>query len=190
MAVLHATEVIDTQPSTVLAVVLGIVGTGLLLSAWVGRARGLILVGVLLVPVLSISTAADRIDLRGGFGERRIEPNSVSALQDTYRLGAGDFRLDLTGLDVDDQQDVPDIRVDQGVGRLRVFVPDEWSVDADVEVDFGEITLHENGEVVTTYDESDGLDRIIEFEGSEGAPSVELDLEMFAGVVEVHRELT
>ena len=96
LTLLNATGAIDVLPSTIVTSVLAVVGGGLLLSTWLGRARGLIWLGIFLLPVVAITTIADRIDLRGGFGEREYQPVEVGEVRSEYRLGAGSQTLDLT----------------------------------------------------------------------------------------------
>ena len=99
LSLLDAIGAVDLRPSDILISVLVVVGLGLLVSTWLGRARGLILLGLLLVPVVAVSAVVDRIDLRGGTGEQIWAPTTAAQLRDRYRLGAGSLRLDLTDLD-------------------------------------------------------------------------------------------
>ena len=76
----------------ILAVALLVVGGGLLVGAWVGRARWLIAVGLLLALALGASAAARSAGLDDGVGERTWTPRGDAS----YRLGAGEAVLDLS----------------------------------------------------------------------------------------------
>ena len=75
------------------------VGLGLVVGAFVGRARGLVVLGVLLTLLASAAAVAD-VPVRGGVGDRTWRPATVSDLHDAYRLGIGQAELDLTRLDL------------------------------------------------------------------------------------------
>ena len=83
------------QPRSCFAVCLGVVGLGLVVGTVVGRARGLIAVGALLVIATSIA-GVSHVGLRGGVGERTWTPHTLDAVRDTYRLGIGEARVDLS----------------------------------------------------------------------------------------------
>jgi len=223
LSLLHAIGAIELQPSDVLIVVLAVVGLGLLVSTWFGRARGLILLGLVLVPAVAISATADRIDFRGGIGDRNWSPQAASELRDRYRLGAGSLQLDLTDLDVatiDPTDPVLRTELSLGAGQIQLIVPDTWTVDAATTVDLGSTWLYEDGVAIPTdsdlsefgggefrYDLSGTTDwffpdggeipndrssgsgnvRTVEFTGAEGAPELDIDLQVTAGVVEVFR---
>ena len=82
----------------ILAVALLVVGGGLLVGAWVGRARWLIAVGLALALVLLPYAALDG-RLTGGAGERTWVPTATATDQPAYRLGAGEAVLDLRELE-------------------------------------------------------------------------------------------
>ena len=88
----------DVKAVAILASALAVVAAGLLVGAFRGRARGLIVLGILLSIATSATAVADS-HLVGGVGERDWAPRTVaSAEQRDYRLGIGEGRLDLTRL--------------------------------------------------------------------------------------------
>ncbi len=148
---LDALGAIAVRTSDVLIAVLAVVGLGLLLSTWFGRARGLIVLGLLLVPVVAVSAAADRIDFRGGIGERNWSPQSSVQLRDQYRLGAGLLQLDLTRLDpstLDSEDPVLHTELSLGAGQVQLIVPETWSIDAVSTVDMGTVWSYSGGMAV------------------------------------------
>lgn len=126
---LAGTHVIPAAyPALALTVVAGL----LLLGSFWGRAGGLILLGLLLVPVTAVTTAADHWE-----GEdRRYTPTSAAELpaDGDYHLELGTLVVDLTQIDpaaLDGRRITA--RVD--VGEVEVIVPDNLDVDATAQVD-------------------------------------------------------
>lgn len=222
LSLLDAIGAVDLRPSDILIAVLVVVGLGLLVSTWVGRARGLVLLGLVLVPVVAVSAVVDRIDLRGGAGERVWAPTTAAQLRDRYRLGAGSLELDLTELDTSTvDPDDPVLRTDLsvGTGQVRLIVPDDWTLELTSEVDLGTVWLYSGGTLVPEGTEpaelgpgeirwdldatdewyfpdrekvpndADGAGerRTIRVAGDEGAPTLDADIAVTAGVVEVFR---
>ncbi len=76
------------------ALALALVGAVLVVGAFFGRAGGLVLVGLLLLPVLGMAAAADHYE---GEDVLRV-PTSAAALGEGYRLDAGEMVIDLTSV--------------------------------------------------------------------------------------------
>jgi hypothetical protein len=130
------------QPAVAFSIALAFVGLMLLVSTWVGRARGLILVGLLLVPPFLISHAVGgRWNDIGG--SRVARPTTVSALQDDYQWGIGARTLDLRGLDLGHGHQA--VRVDQSIGALRVHLPPDAVTHVDARVSGGDIVYQLDG---------------------------------------------
>lgn len=85
------------DPADFFGVALGILGLGLLVGAWWGRARWLVLVGLVLLPFAWASTHLT-VPLEGGMGDVRFTPTSASEVRDEYRLVGGRLLLDLRDL--------------------------------------------------------------------------------------------
>lgn len=148
LSILNALGAVDLRTSDLLIAVLVVVGLGLLVSTWYGRARGLILLGLLLVPAVAVSAVADRIDLRGGTGERVWVPRTAAELQDRYRLGAGSLRLDLTELDpstIDPGDPTLRTELSMGTGQVQLVVPQDWTLEVSSTVDIGTVWLFSGG---------------------------------------------
>jgi phage shock protein PspC (stress-responsive transcriptional regulator) len=125
------------SPAVGFAIALTFIGAVLLLSARIGRARGLILVGLLLVPpfLLTQTVGGRWNDLRGTVVER---PRSASAVKDSYDWGIGKRTLDLTGVDLTDADHLS-VSVDQSIGALRVILPPDAVVHVKAHVGAGDI---------------------------------------------------
>lgn len=125
-------------PATYAGVVLAVIGAGLLIGAWAGHARFLIVIGLLLLP---FAWAASLIDMpiQGSWGLQRHAPSAVSELRDEYHVAAGHLSLDLTRLDTTDGP--VEITASVAMGQLTVLVPDGASVDIDASVGGGTLRL-------------------------------------------------
>ncbi len=167
----------------IIAAALAVVGLGLVVGAYVGRARGLVVLGVLLTLLVSAAAVAD-IPVRGGVGDRTWRPVTVSDLHDPYRLGVGQSELDLTGLDLASAGRTR-VEIRQGVGHLLVIVPDNVVVRVVADANAGEVLLPGQHSVNGT----DLSERVVLPEGS--APSAAVlvvDAELGVGSLEVRRE--
>lgn len=129
----------------VAASMLGVLGIGLLVGAFRGRAKWLIAPAVVLLLIAQAATLVPRIvsDTAGsGVGDRRWTPTTSTA---SFELGAGDAVLDLGSLPVG----ASSISASVGVGQLRVLVPADIRVVLVGSVGIGEIDLprspHQSG---------------------------------------------
>jgi len=168
-----------------LAVLLAIVGLGLVVGAFVGRSRGLIAWGILLSLVTAVAGAIPAIDVRGT-GDVTWRPAAVSAFPaDGYHWGAGNATLDLTGLPA--QTGTVEVRGKLGAGTLVVLVPDNVRLVIDAHVGLGNIRLPDGNE-------NDGIGRrtdlVIEPSSAPGTAvggTLNLRLDVGAGTLEVRR---
>jgi phage shock protein PspC (stress-responsive transcriptional regulator) len=110
----------------VLASGLVLVGAVLVLSAWRGRAHGLIPIGLLLL-LATIPAVTIDVPITGGMGERIYQPTTRAELQRTYELGIGHLKIDLRDAPLTDQVTHIDGRL--GIGNLEVEVPSNVRVD-------------------------------------------------------------
>jgi len=139
-----------------LAAALLVVGSGLVISAFVGRGRGLIGAGLVLAPIVLIATLAGQshVGMRAlsvedgvivmqpdGLVEER--PTDLAATQDTYSFGVGSVVLDLRALDAAELAAAGTTRVsvEFGVGDLLVLLPDGVTVIVSVELGIGQVDL-------------------------------------------------
>ena len=119
------------------AVIAGLViavGLALAVSAFVGGRRWLVLPALILAIPLGFVAAAG-IDVDGGVGDRDYQPTSVGELRGGYELGMGEMRLDLTQVDLPPGR--TPLKLDIGIGSLRVVVPDDVCVASNVRVGAG-----------------------------------------------------
>jgi phage shock protein PspC (stress-responsive transcriptional regulator)/predicted membrane protein len=137
-SLLVATDTITLNLTIAFAVATGFVGLVLLLSTWVGRARGLIFVGVLLAFATAVSSAVN-VPITGGIGEERYRPLTVSQIPERYELGIGHLMIDL--------EDVPyanrkvTVNAQLGIGEMSIAVPSTVRVVVNGEVGAGLIQI-------------------------------------------------
>ena len=137
-AVFQQTDVLTLEPEQYVALALTIVGAGLIAGAWVGRAYGLIAVGLLLLPVMFIASLPP-VPFGSGAGEAAYAPQTVDAIDDRYVLGAGRMVLDLRGVDFSGETVTTTVSV--SVGETIVTVPDDVTVAVTAGIRGGDIDL-------------------------------------------------
>ena len=181
-SLLQATGAIDVNLTVAFAIATCFVGAVLVLSAWFGRARGLIFLGILLAAATAVSSALD-VPLHGGIGERIYHPRTVAGVRAEYELGIGHMKLNLR--DVRFTDGTTNVKATVGIGRLEVDVPSTAAVEIDAHVGAGARKIFGQ--------QSGGWQRDDRFR----APSSEtgntavlhLDLRVGAGEIDVHRFL-
>src|SRR5215218_893055 len=118
LAVLTGTS----RPGAVAAIALCVVGGVLILSAFVGRARGLTVIGLLIGIPLVIGLAAG--PRWGDWGDRTYRPTSANPSERSYERGAGTTVLDLRDLRFS-ETGTTQIELDQVAGEVIVWLPDD-----------------------------------------------------------------
>ena len=98
---------VEVELGQFLGAALAVLGIGLVIGAWWGRARLLIVLGLLLLP-LALAASFVTAPLEGGMGDERYVPANPAELRDEYRLLGGRLVLDLTELQAGSQP----IRID------------------------------------------------------------------------------
>src|SRR3954447_15595342 len=113
-----------------------VIGCGLVLGGFGGRARCLIAPAALtaIAAVIASALSFAGVGLNHHSGNKTVLIASRGTVAPTYRSGVGDFELVLT----DHPGDVA-TRVEVGVGTLTVVVPDDARVEVDARVGIGTI---------------------------------------------------
>jgi phage shock protein PspC (stress-responsive transcriptional regulator) len=154
-----------------------VLGAGLLVGTFAGRARWLIL-PALLTAVAAVGAAAmnfagSSVNHRSGSRSEFVGAGSV--VQPRYSRGLGDFDLEL----FDYPNDVS-TTIDVGVGKLTVDVPEDARVQIDARVGVGSIDAF--GSSRSGYRRSLSLD-----DNKSGAHLIKLTLRVGVGSIEVRR---
>lgn len=172
----------DVPARVVIAAALGVVGAGLVVGAFVGRARWLVVWGVLLTLLASAASFSD-VPVGGGIGNRTWTPRTVEQLHSTYRLAVGDAELDLSRLDLTGAGRQR-VEIRQGVGDMTVVIPDDVVVRVEGDVNAGELRLPG----LAPTDGTDLADRVVVPEGSSPSAAVlVVDAHLGVGSLEVRR---
>jgi phage shock protein PspC (stress-responsive transcriptional regulator) len=137
---------VHVAPGQYFGVALAVVGLGLVVGAWWGRARPLILLGLLILPV-AVAAAFVNVPLDGGIGDLAFRPQSLGEVRGEYRLAGGDLRLDLSDLKAGGAPVT--VTASVGVGRLTIVVTDDAAVELDARVAGGELRLFGNQQTGT-----------------------------------------
>lgn len=166
----------------ILAVALLVIGAGLLVGTVWGRARRLIAPGVVVALALGATAAAGEAGFGSGVGERSWR----AADGGSYALGIGEGVVDLRGLRGLDEGQVAEVEASIGVGHLVVLVPAGMSVRIDAELGVGEITADDvEGRALERDGDAGRSEQFVV--GSSDDVTVELDLELGLGEIEVRR---
>jgi phage shock protein PspC (stress-responsive transcriptional regulator) len=175
---LQAIEAIEVNLTVAFALATCLVGAVLVLSTWLGRARGLIFLGIALITATAMSYTVD-VPLRGGVGEEQVRPIAVAEVRPEYELAIGHMYLDFRRVTFTGETEV-DASV--GIGRLQVAVPSTVRVEVDAHTGLGGVNLF--------GDESGGWDHDVSRSFAGEPPDggvLRLDLRVGTGAIDVHR---
>ncbi len=146
--------------SAYLALPLAVIGLGLIVGAWYGRARWLIALGVLLSIALLIASVTERVVTNGRSVTWR--PTSIEQLDHTYTIDMGSALLDLSAVDFTGRSETIEVHVD--VGDLTVILPSTVDTRVEVSVDVGNA-----GVFGTTWGGIGSSERTVTDDGVDGA---------------------
>ena len=172
---------LEVPAAAYLATALLVVGLTLVAATWLGRARGILPVGLVLAVATAVATIGGPIAERQHWGTEYRSYTAVTSLPNTAdSLDVGELSVDLRGLPIE-QNVAYAAHVD--VGRLEVRVP----ADANVRVRYrvksglfvGYDTRLESGAAVTGVMEPARAEA--------GTPTLTLDLSVDRGQIEVSR---
>lgn len=163
-------EAIDA--SVYVATALGITALGLLIGTRIGDAGWLVPLGLVLSFVLAASTLLPSDSV----GEHTVEPTTASALPTSIEWGVGAVVVDLG--EVSDPADLAGRRltIENGVGLIRVIVPEGVTVVLDTRVRFGSIEA---------FDENREGARVTYRSTGDPANSLVIDAQVRLGAIEV-----
>lgn len=127
------------EPRHYMALAVTILGLGLVVGAFAGRARWLILVGVVLVPTLLFSPVFEWDWAWDGeeFNETHVF-QTFDEVDASYSIDVGNLVLDLRELPWDGEEIEIDASVD--AGNLEIIVPSGVAITGDGSVDVGRVS--------------------------------------------------
>jgi phage shock protein PspC (stress-responsive transcriptional regulator) len=168
-------------PAAYAAAALLVVGLALVVATWVGRARGLLAVGLALVPVVALTSVAAQVLPTAPFEHTPRSYNRVADLPATPELfPPGQAQVDLSRLAL--TKDVT-YAAQLEMGQLEVKVPDDVNVAVRYDVDLGAVEAF-------GQETDSGFDLLGTTEPSallRTRPTLTLDLRVDAGHVSVIR---
>ncbi|MFJ4472151.1 PspC domain-containing protein [Streptomyces sp. NPDC089424] len=178
---------LGTSLQTGLACALAVIGLGIAVSSFLGRTgAGSIFLAVLTAGLLAAAAALPK-NIGTEWMRTTWRPAAVTEVAPRYDLGTGVGTLDLSRLDPAKGQTVS-TDAEVGVGRLRVIVPPDVTVRANIDVGVGDIQLP--GDRKKDVDVEPGKYREVTLApaaGAKDAGTVDLDLKVGVGQVEVSR---
>lgn len=155
---------------------LGVVAAGILAGTWWGNGRWLIPVGVALTAAL---ITVSQLPV-WKFGQIDETPTRAVDVRSTYEMGAGQIDLDLTRVEDLAALDGRTVTLENGMGQIRVQVPEDLDVTVVAEVNAGNVEIlgrEANGaDAATQYTDPDDAD-----------PDLRLELDGSLGHLEVTR---
>lgn len=173
MAMLDSTGVARPDFSHYMAMFVGIIGLGLLVGSVIGRSRGLIFLGIVLVPIMLASSVVSA-RFSGGWGDPEYRPVNITDVRTHYSLTGGDLELDLSRLDLSGTELA--IEGDVGFGRMLVLVPRGTGINVRAHVGFGDL------QILGDHSSGVDVDRSVFIEGD---GSLVLDLDVGFGELEI-----
>ncbi|MGH2774067.1 MAG: PspC domain-containing protein [Actinomycetota bacterium] len=164
------------------ALALTVLGGGLIVGAWWGRARWLIWIGVVMFPFVAFFSLIDlsMVSLEGEVGSLNERPLTQVEIADGFDVLAGEAVIDMSDFEFVSEEQA-ELTVDMAVGQVIVIVPRDVYVDADVSLEAGEIMFFDDrraGQGVSIVD-SDG--------DPESDARLSLNIDGALGQIEVER---
>lgn len=133
--------IVELRPVRFPALALLVLGAGMMVGAFVGRARWLILPSLALVPlVLAMSVVT--VPLEGGIGDRWVSFQSVEEARgasDAHRVVMGNVYVDLSELRC--QTGTVPVQASSGFGSVSLYVPFDARVIATGAAGYGRVSL-------------------------------------------------
>ncbi len=165
---------VSVAGSAYAALALGVTGLMLLVGAFYGRAGGLIVLGLLLVPTLAVSTAFEDFVST----EVTYAPTRAAQVQDAYSMGGGQLVLDLRGVQDPERLDGKTISLDGDLGLISVILPPR--LDTTVTAKIGGF-----GDIWALGRSAAGIEPRLSFTNDVVDPDASIDLDVTLGVGEV-----
>ncbi len=158
------------------ALLLGVVGLGLVVGAFMQSGRGLVLVAIPLALLTWVLHAAPAAGFK--VGGSYWDPVTAAELQPHYAVTLGNGRLDLTGLRLAPSQIVK-TSVNVGIGQTHVILPPNVDAQVSCQTQVGQVDCLGR----TGSDRVDFIDN-----GADGPGGGKVILDVHSGVGEIHVE--
>jgi hypothetical protein len=127
---------IEPEPRHYMALAVTILGIGLLVGSFIGRARWLIVVGVILVPTMLFSPVFEYEWTHESF-EQSVAPDTFAELDESYQLDIGNLNIDLT--DLPWQGQIIELSASVDAGNIEIRLPRGVGLTGIAEVSAGRV---------------------------------------------------
>jgi len=191
LAILDIGGVLFPEPVHYAALTVGIIGGGLLVGTLFGRARWLIVVGLILTPILFLtSLGAPTWSINGDAGDRYVRVDTIADLEVagfSYEHGAGVLEIDLRLFETPPSEvgaggiadiDIP-IHAKIGAGEIRIRLPEGAGASVSGKVGIGSV------DILGYQSAGIGVSRSANTGSNEGPPFFMIDAEAGVGSVVV-----
>lgn len=165
------------------ALALAIIGAMLVVGAFLGRAGGLIALGILAAIALGVSTVVGQVGVDWHSRDLNRVPLTAAAVQPSYHVGTGRIDLDLSQVSDPQALDGRLVEVSTNAGDIHVVVPDGVDVEVSADIKFA-------GDIDVLGDNRNGTHPSLQttIDGGQGVPQLHLDLHERVGQISVDRE--
>jgi phage shock protein PspC (stress-responsive transcriptional regulator) len=126
------------------ALALAVIGLGLLVGSWLGRARWLIPIGAILSLFLGVGTVVGDWDRPSRIETISQSPTTVDQIEPSYTVDWGEIRLDLSDVDFSTSAPVRVFIAVSGGGTAQVILPPNVDADVDARIDLGDVNVFDN----------------------------------------------
>ena len=158
-----------------IAVALGVVAIGLLVSTFWGHGGPLIGLGILLAITLALGSLVPK----GPIGKQTPTPVTAANVEGHYRHGIGEIELDLTAVSDPKALLGRTVEVETGIGSTTIVVPRDLNVEVRADIDAGEIRVFDR--------KTDGADTDLTYPAAQPGAALTLDINQRIGDIEVIR---
>jgi phage shock protein PspC (stress-responsive transcriptional regulator) len=167
---------IEPEPRHYMALAVTVLGLGLVVGGFIGRARWLILLGVIMVPTMLFSPAFE-YDWNSDDFDRIVSPDSFAEVNSPYSMDVGSMIIDLT--DLPWSGEVIDIEATVDAGNIEIQLPPGVGIVGQASVDIGRVGAGGR--------ESAGLGNpSLTFDAPGDLGTVELDAEVNVGNIDIY----
>jgi hypothetical protein len=185
LVALNVTGATTIPAVVVLSTGLGVLGLGLLVGTFVGRARWLLSIAIpLLLVIALVALVPANLRLGTQIADRSWSPSTPAETVGEFRVDIGQGQLDLTDLVLPPGTTTYPISASVGIGDLEVIAPEGVRVIVDASVGAGRIAVEGQPELSGTEQSvSAELPGIV----SPTTPTIDLTVEVGLGNLEVSR---
>ncbi len=171
-----------------LACALAVLALGIAVSSFFGRTgAGSVLLALIIAGLLAGASALPK-EITTNWVRTQWQPTAASDVRPAYDIGSGEGTLDLSKLDLKKDQTVT-TSSKIGAGRIKVIVPYDATVKADVQVGVGDIQLpegHARGDIDVSPDQRRSI--VLRPPGdAKNGGTIDLTLDVALGQAEVTR---